>query len=285
MEQTSPKNGGQYGLNLRFKPTSGDTEYAAYYIRYHDKIPFVGFKSFCADVTCADAANQIISKAVEQYGENRSVYGVSLNTKLGDWAVGAELSYRPRDSVLIDPTVPFAGRYSLFQAAVTAAGAEAMVDGFVPEKKWQAHMTGFKLFPQSITAPLGAAEGYFLGEVAVTSYPSLDLSGAVPYLLNNYTLPTKTSWGYVAEFGLTYANIFSSGWTFTPIVDFYHDVHGTSPNTLPFVEGRKALAVALNFDYHNKTKVSVGYTAFSGGGNLNMLRDRDVLTASISYAF
>jgi hypothetical protein len=146
-------------------------------------------------------------------------------------------------------------------------------------------MTGFKLLPQSITAPLGAAEGAFLFEAAVTRYPGLDLSGAVPYLLNNYTLPTKTSWGYVAELSLTYANVFNSGWTMTPIVDWFHDVKGTSPNTLPFVEGRKALAMALNFDYHNKTKIGIGYTTFSGGGNLNMMRDRDVLSASLSYAF
>ena len=293
VEQTSPKNGGQYGLNLRFKPKEGDTEYAAYYIRYHDKIPFVGFRQ---DLALAGAGPGFLNvggyTAIEQYGEDKSLYGFSLNTKLGDWAVGAEISYRPRDSVAIDPTVPIPGgnsapQYNLLQLATNAAatGGSATVNGYVNEKKWQAHLTGFKLLSQAVTQPLGAAEGYIMGEVAVTRYPGLDLSGAVPYLLNNYSLPNKTSWGYVAEFGLTYANIFRSGWTFTPIVDFYHDVHGTSPNTLPFVEGRKALAVGLNFDYHNKVKATLGYTTFWGGGNLNMLRDRDVLTASVSYLF
>ena len=119
----------------------------------------------------------------------------------------------------------------------------------------------------------------------MTRYPSLDLSGNVPYLLNNYTLPNKTSWGYVAEFGLTYANIFSSGWTMSPILDIYHDVKGTSPNAIPFVEGRKAVALNLVFDYHNEWKAAVGYTNFFGGGNLNMLRDRDVLSASLSRTF
>ncbi|MBK7768698.1 MAG: DUF1302 family protein [Sulfuritalea sp.] len=132
---------------------------------------------------------------------------------------------------------------------------------------------------------LGAAEGAFLGEVAVTHYPNLDLSGAVPYLLNNYTLPDKTSWGYVAEVSLTYANIFQSGWTLTPVLDFYHDVNGTSPTALPFVEGRKAVALNFNFDYHNEWKAGVGYTTFWGGGNMNMLRDRDVLTISVSKIF
>ncbi|MCX7169579.1 MAG: DUF1302 domain-containing protein [Proteobacteria bacterium] len=287
VEQTSPKNGGQYGINLRFKPKDSETEYAAYAIRYHDKLPFVGFKAFCAGgaAGCADPANLIYTAAVEQYGQDKSLLGLSLNTRLGDWAVGAEISYRPRDSVAIDPTVPFAGRYSLGEAAAVANGGVAMVNGYKDEKNYQAHLTGFRLLPQWITMPLGAAEGAFMGEVAVTSYPDLDLSGAVPYLLNNYTLPTRRSWGYVAELGLTYANILSSGWTLSPLLDYYHDVKGVSPNTIPFVEGRRAIALNLNFDYHNVWKANVGYTTFFGGGNLNMMRDRDVLSASVSYIF
>lgn len=288
IQHDDPKDSGQFGFNLRYKPPGGTTEYAAYFVRYHDKIPFVGFKSYCigGSAGCiADPANQVYSAAVEQYGEDRKLYGVSLNTSVGDWAIGAELSYRPRDSIAIDPTVPFAGRYSLAEAAVAANGAEVMVNGYVAEKKWQAHLTGFRLFSPELTAPLGAAEGYFLGELAVTHYPNLDRSGRVPYLLNNYEIPTKTSWGYVAEVGLTYANIFGSGWTMTPMIDYYHDVGGTSPNTLPFVKGRKAVALNLNFDYHNQWKVGIGYTTFFGGGNLNMMRDRDILSAMVSYTF
>jgi hypothetical protein len=54
---------------------------------------------------------------------------------------------------------------------------------------------------------------------------------------------------------------------------------------LPFVEGRKAVALNLNFDYHNEWKAGIGYTTFWGGGNMNMLRDRDVLTMSVSRTF
>lgn len=297
VEQTSPKNSGQYGLSLRFKPKESDTEYAAYYIRYHDKIPFVGFRQDLAKIGVGTGFNLAGYTAIEQYGEDKELFGLSLNTKLGDWAVGAEISYRPRDSVAIDPTVPadprvFPGansiakpQYNLLTQALDSPTGVATVNGYVNEKKWQAHVTGFKLLSQEFTRPLGAAEGYVMGEAAVTHYPNLDLSGSTPYLLNNYTLPTKTSWGFVAEFGLTYANIFNSGWTFSPIIDYYQDVKGTSPNTLPFVEGRTAVAIGLNFDYHNKVKAGIGYTTFSGGGNLNMMRDRDVLTASVSYAF
>lgn len=276
-------SGGQYGVNMRYKPSGSDTEYAAYYIRYHDKLPFVGFK-------VNGAANVLGMTAVEQYGQDLDLYGLSMNTKVGDWAFGAELSYRPKDSVAIDPTVPTqTGSKAKQQYNLAALSnnytSNAMANGYVGEKKFQAHMTAFTWLPNQITRALGAADGAFLFEVAATHYPELDQSGAVPYLLNNYAMPDKTSWGYVAEVSLTYANVFNSGWTATPIVDFYHDVKGTSPNTVPFVEGRKALAMGLTFDYHNKWKVGFGYSNFFGGGNLNVLRDRDVATATVSYAF
>lgn len=275
VEQTKASNNGQYGFNLRYKQPGADTEFAAYYIRYHDKLPFVGFK-------LNPAVNNVFGgvTVVEQYGEDKELFGLSANTKVGDWAFGAELSYRPRESVAIDPTVPLSGRYSVFSLP-----SNTVANGYVNEKKYQGHVTAFTWLPSWLTRALGAADGAFLAEMAVAHYPGLRLNGEVPYLLNNYELPTKTSWGYVAEVSLTYANVFGSGWTATPIVDFYHDVKGTAPNTIPFVEGRKALAVGLNFDYHNKWKVGLGYSNFFGGGNLNLMRDRDIASMMVSYTF
>jgi hypothetical protein len=300
VESTSARLAGQYGLNLRFKPADADTEYAAYYIRYHDKLPFVGFRqdlnAMCAPGACLPGQNLAGYTAVEQYGSNKSLIGVSLNTKLGEWAIGAELSYRPKDSVAIDPTVPIdpvqgfgtsnaKAQFNLLSQALASPTGVAMVNGYTEERKYQAHVTAFKLLEPTIPMALGAAEGYVMGEVALTHYPNLDLSGGTPYLLNNYTLPDRTSWGYVAEFGLTYANIFQSGWTMTPIIDWYHHVKGTSPNTIPFIEGYKALSIGLNFDLHNVWKAGISYSTFRGGGNLNLMRDRDVLGATLSYTF
>ena len=275
VEQTKASNNGQYGFNLRYKQPGADTEFAAYYIRYHDKLPFVGFK-------LNPAVNNVFGgvTVVEQYGEDKELFGLSANTKVGDWAFGAELSYRPRESVAIDPTVPLSGRYSVFSLP-----SNTVANGYVNEKKYQGHVTAFTWLPSWLTRALGAADGAFLAEVAMTHSPGLRLNGEVPYLLNNYELPTKTSWGYVAEVSLTYANVFGSGWTATPIIDFYHDVKGTAPNTIPFVEGRKALALGLNFDYHNKWKVGLGYSNFFGGGNLNLMRDRDIASMTVSYTF
>ena len=64
-----------------------------------------------------------------------------------------------------------------------------------------------------------------------------------------------------------------------------HDVGGISPNTLPFVKGRKSLFIGLNFDNSSVWKAQFGYTAFFGGGLSNIVRDRDNLAASLSYSF
>jgi hypothetical protein len=119
----------------------------------------------------------------------------------------------------------------------------------------------------------------------VTHYPGLDLSGARPYLLTNYELPTRTSWGYVVELGVVYPHFLGTPVNVTPQIDFAHDVSGTSPNAVPFVEGRKAFTPSLNFEYLNKWRAQLAYTMFSGGGGNNLMKDRDYLAFSVSYAF
>lgn len=272
-----PKDSGQFGLATRWIPEDSDTEWGVYWIRYHDKLPFVGF-NFDPAMHTTNVAG--LAYFVD-YGENRNVFGISANTRIGTWAVGAELSYRPKDSVGIDATVPLVGPFSVFE--------QGTVRGFVTEKKWQAHLTGFKLFsPQDMggmIGAIGAEEGYFLGEVAVTHYPSLDRSGRIPYLLTDYTLPDKTSAGLVFSTGLTYANVADSGWNVMPQLDVAWDFKGTSPNAVPFVDGRKAATVSLNFNRSDKWKAGIAYTRFWGGGGNNLMKDRDFLSVVTSVSF
>ena len=76
-----------------------------------------------------------------------------------------------------------------------------------------------------------------------------------------------------------------SGITLTPQIDFAHDVKGTAPNALPFVEGRKAVTLSLFANYRDRWKGALQYANFSGGGDNNLMRDRDFLAASVSYSF
>jgi hypothetical protein len=323
-----PEGGGQFGLALRYIPDAIDAEFGAYFIHYHDKLPYTSFvfdPNLSSLLNPASQANLLGLGYFNEYGEDKDIFGLSVNTKLGPVAVGSELSYRPRDSVAIDPTVPtgsaLAAGFGLpFQGLapgspamgnsimdvvgcaltgdVITPGADKQFDptactgyarGYVEEEKWQAHLTGFyfievnSIFGRAMRA-VGAAEGYVLAEIATTYYPGLD-PAHVPYLIfPSYAIPNKTSAGYVIEMQLTYPDAVF-GFNLLPQIDFYHDFEGTSPNTIPFVEGRKAVFVGLNFDQNSVWKGQIGYTSFFGGGLSNIVRDRDFLGASASFAF
>ena len=281
-----PPKAGQFGLALRLKPKGMDAEYGLYFQRYHDKLPFTTLFTDPAYL----AHNVAAIGYYNEYGQDKNLFGASFNTKVGPVAVGGEISYRPRDSVAIDGSLPFSGKYSIFDPAHADANGRITVRGYREEKKIQAHLTG--LYFTEVNSPmgklvkaLGAAEGTLLAEVAVTHYPGLKI-GEVPYLIfPSYANPTKTSFGYAFEFDLSYPRVLGSDWNLTQVTVFTHDVKGISPNTLPFVAGRKSLFVGLNFDKDATFKVQVGYAAFFGGGLSNIVRDRDNFSLSASYSF
>lgn len=274
VSDNDPKMTGQYGANLRYK--MGSAELAGYYIRYHDKLLQVSFRGSTAQAPEAFFVD---------YGEDRDLFGVSGNvpvtTPMGEVALGAEVSYRPRDSVAIDPTVPAVGhKYALGNYN----------KGYVEEEKYQGHVTANYLFPPHsplgrLQSAIGGVDGYLLAEAAMTAYPELKRDGSVPYLLPNYTLPDKYSWGYVVEMATTFPEVWGSPFNMTPLVDFTHDVQGTTPNALPFVEDRMSLALALNFDYQSKYKLGLQYVRYWGGGNNNLMIDRDFVGGSVSMTF
>lgn len=277
------KNSGQYGVALRWTAESIGTDFGLFYQRYHDKTPFVGYTAR------SNPNNLVVDNYFINYGEDKDLFGLSMSTMVGPVAVAGELSYRPDDSVGIDPTVPFGSgltgsynKYSVFDTGVNK--------GFVEEEKWQADINAIYTFSASdplgfIPSALGASDGFIMAEAVVTHYPGLDTSGKVPYSLPDYSVPNKTSWGYVAEIGMNYPNLFDSGVTVTPQLDFSHDVNGTTPNAMPFVEGRKSLTTSLLFNYRDRWKGGLQWVQYWGGGDNNLMADRDFLSGNISYSF
>ncbi|MDH4561799.1 DUF1302 domain-containing protein [Pseudomonas sp. BN411] len=277
------KNSGQYGVALRWTAESIETEFGFYYQRYHDKLPFVGYTAL------SNPDNLVVDNFFINYGEDKDLFGLSMNTMVGPVAVAGELSYRPNDSVGIDPTVPFGqaftgafNKFSVFDTGVH--------NGFVEEKKWQADLNATYTFSANdplgfIPSALGASDGLILAEAVVAHYPDLDTSGRTPYFLPDYSLPDKTSWGYVAEIGINYPDLFGTGITVTPQLDFSHDVNGTTPNAMPFVEGRKSLTTSLLFNYRDRWKGGLQWVQYWGGGGNNLMADRDFLSGNLSYSF
>lgn len=281
--ERAAKNSGQYGIALRWTVEEIETEFGFFYERYHDKLPFVGYTAR----TNPDAL--VIDNFFINYGEDKDLFGLSMNTMVGPVAVAGELSYRPNDSVGIDPTVAFGrgftGTFNKFSVFDTGEHP-----GFVEEKKWQADVNAIYTFSASdplgfIPSSLGASDGFLMAEAVVAHYPDLDTSGETPYFLPDYSLPDKTSWGYVIELGINYPNLFDSGITVTPQLDFAHDVNGTTPNALPFIEGRKSLTTSLLFNYRGRWKGGLQWVQYWGGGDNNLMTDRDFLSGNISYSF
>lgn len=281
--ERAAKNSGQYGIALRWTVEEIETEFGFFYERYHDKLPFVGYTAR----TNPDAL--VIDNFFINYGEDKDLFGLSMNTMVGPVAVAGELSYRPNDSVGIDPTVAFGrgftGTFNKFSVFDTGEHP-----GFVEEKKWQADVNAIYTFSASdplgfIPSSLGASDGFLMAEAVVAHYPDLDTSGETPYFLPDYSLPDKTSWGYVTELGINYPNLFDSGITVTPQLDFAHDVNGTTPNALPFIEGRKSLTTSLLFNYRDRWKGGLQWVQYWGGGDNNLMTDRDFLSGNISYSF
>ena len=322
------KNGGQYGFALRYIAEPIDSEFAFYYIRYHDKLPFTSFvfdPKLTPLLTPGARGNLLGLAYFNEYGEDKDLFGISANTKIGPVAVGSELSYRPRDSVAIDPTVPtpagfatafglpFPGlkagskgmSYSVMDAVGCGFGTDAVTPGkaktvnpatckgyargYVEEEKFQGHLTAFYFIENTNVIgdamhAVGASEGYILAEMAVAYYPNLDPHN-VPYLVfPSYAVPDDVSAGYVVEVGLTYPDLFF-GANVTPQVDFAHDFSGITPNALPFVEGRKSVYLGVNFNWNDTYKANIGWSSFFGGGLSNLIKDRDFIGASATFAF
>lgn len=90
----APEDGGQYGVAGHYYSMPLNTEFGAYYVNYHSRVPFVDF------------APDFSSYAVI-FPEDIEVYGLSAATTLLGKAVYGEVAYRPDQPVAGGLTGPY----------------------------------------------------------------------------------------------------------------------------------------------------------------------------------
>jgi hypothetical protein len=286
----NPRNAGQSGLALRYQPQGTQANFGFYAMAYHDKSPVVSY------------ANPLAGTGAQfSYLEDRRLYGVSMNFPLGNWAIGGELSYRPKDAV------------SLHALGTNNVDGGFCLPGgscFVDEKKLQLQMTALLAMTPGDHGQflnlLGADTATLLAEAVVVRYPNLKssyqgvpvaagywgwgfLSASDPTFGAPVSVGDKTSWGYNFDFSWTYDGKLIPGWQVTPEVYYFQAVKGRTPNgSALFMEGAKSANFILTFTKNPATwAFGMNYAKFWGGSSVldQPLWGRDFIGAYITRNF
>lgn len=262
------KDSGQYGASMRWQPDGTQLNLGLYAMSYQDKSP---------QLSLTNGPEWV-------FAQDRKMYGVSANFPLGNWAIGTELSYRPKDAVALNN------------------GATGCADNggrcWVDEKKFQWALTGMlSMTPADYGGILkglgGASTATLLAEAVVVAYPGMKrYYGNDPVSAGGWnwgqefnaagtaeSVGTKTSWGYNLDFSWTYDGSLISGWQVTPEIYYFQAVKGRTPNAMAtFMEGAKSANMIVTFAKNPTTwQWAVNYGKFWGGSRVydQPYKDRD----------
>jgi hypothetical protein len=303
------KDAGQFGLALRyFAEQLNDTEFGLYYIRHHSRLPLISARTgTLAGLLAGDYAES--ARYFVEYPEDVDLVGASFNTSLGasGLALQGEFSYRFDQPLQVDDTeILFAGlspiNPALFgQSQLGSFGFEEKISGFRRKDVLQGQLTATQLFGPR----LGADQWVVLGEVGGTYIRNMESKDELRYegpgtftsgnpVFTQLALqPATTTDGFADDFSWGYRALMRADYlgalgpvNLTPQIAFAHDVDGTTPQPLGnFVEGRKAVTLSLGASYLNSLQGELSYTNFFGGGDFNLINDRDFVSISVSYFF
>ena len=281
LAEVKARNGGQWGAALRYQPEGTQLNLGAYAMNYHDKAP-----QFSTNIHNTGVVGWT-------YPEDRRLFGVSANFPLGDWAIGTELSYRPKDAVALN--------------SATSGCSSQNGNCWVDEERLQWHLTGLlSLTPSTgggILKVLGADTATLLSELVVIHYPNLkqnygpDLITAGGWGWGQETDPTaapvavgtKTSSGINFDFSWVYDGTVLPGWQVVPEIYYLQAISGRTPNLSGlFMQGAKSANLTVTFIRNPATwQFAMNYAKFWGGSSPfdQPLGDRAFFGAVLSRNF
>lgn len=311
-----PDDGGQFGLALRNYVSELDTEFGAYYMNYHSRLPLISVKAPNAAVPPAGTPGvppgltpgNALPRALAggggsyfvDYAEDISVFGLSASTNLGGWSVAGEISLAQDVPIQLNANDLLA---STLAAGVTNPAGPNALDRRVRALRPGETLAGFDRFDvtqvqsafiKTFDRALNSSQVVFVAEVGAVFVNGLPEAAPGQRYGRNPVFGTVRgtegyvtdfSWGYRLRTQATYRDAFM-GIDLIPSIAWSHDVDGWSPEPgQVFNEGRQSVGLGLGLEFDANTKASINYTTFTNAADFDALRDRDFVSLTASYSF
>ena len=278
-----PRDSGQWGAQVRYRPIT-DLEVSLFHVVYHDKNPataLVGWDPIPAGP--GGLAYKANGNRVK-YFEDIKLTGISATTKLGEYQLGAEWSYRDGAPVMVNTglgPVPAKGKGQQFQLSAMR---------ILGDRPWASQTT---LTGEFVTVRADHAD-------ETSAAPNLEGVGLLPSLVpsvqpsDQYTYKTATAWrtrsssAYTVGASFSYPGVFQ-GWDLEVPFTFSNVFSGAAPmsGTIAGVAGDRRLSAGTTFKYLGNLEVSLRYIGYLGSPDpiYRPLADRDYATFSMKYTF
>ena len=299
----TPPVGKQGGISVHYKPEGSAIDFGAYYEHFHEKQPYLQY--------VPSAVGELGYGQQVVYPANHSLFGLSMNVLAGQWAIGSELSYRPKDPILVDPF----SCVDLNPAFAGGANCHGNWATYRDAHKFQWNTTWWRAVNPSDTdwyawlvRHAGAQASNIQGEFALIDYPGVSHHsyqgvGLLTDLSYDVTQPaahgidknalhfgTSKSFGIVQYLDMTWDSTLIPGWQVIPNITWSLGVAGDTPNEnytwfQGFLSTTYALTLTQNLQHWSSSILYVTYR----GGQPSILRnfyaDRDWWGASLTYTF
>ena len=303
-------NNGQFGLALRHKLPTINTDIGLFATQFHSRQSF--YSAYTSKITNGTqlfnvATPDLNPRYFTEYPEEIRMFGTSFETRFRGGAVYGELTYRPNQPLqyngvdLLNAALSTSNTISPISTSLHALSPGARFQG------WEAHKAVQLQVGTNFVIPkvLGAAGLSLGGEMIYKGIPGLpdqseirfgraDVFGSAGWngaacappatekqcSTNGYV--SRHAFGYRLRAGLRYAEV-ASGLDLTPSIFFAHDVSGWSgDNTLN--EGRMLAVLSLRADFQKKWVAQLAWLP-TWGGEYNSQADRSTVQASLGYQF
>lgn len=301
--QDTGYNEPEFGVRLNWQPSFTEASFSFYYENYTDKNPVLTYVN-------------TESSAVWHFLEHRQLWGISSNFSLGDWAVGAELSFRPHDAVAMSGCY---GAGGIADANTNLASGNC--NAYRDFRKYQFSVNGQYMMTDSSTPwlvrrLLHATQAVLTLEPVWVRYPGVNPNGRYYSTVNGtsvYQVPdaeyvtwpntgtintlgyatiagqgTANSFGATEDFNWSYDGTVIPGWVVTAGTTFFQALSGYTPTLQANYEtGYKSAYSYLLFAKNPATwNAGISYTQFWGGNALTQpFSDRNNVGLFVTRTF